>query len=130
MPQLNEKIDVIITDPPYPDYYVYEYKYYEGILNFLEAFDCRQLIFWSADCEFPLDYTARHIWNKNPSNKGAQYEFIYERNGGKSVKKEIVEKWNALDKQRNIEIDKANSKFYQEIGLLKDELRKKSVTVR
>ena len=83
LPQLNEKIDCIITDPPYPDYYVDEYKYYEGILNFLAAYDCRQLIFWSADCEFPLDYTARHIWNKNPSNKGAQYEFIYERNGGK-----------------------------------------------
>jgi len=83
LPQLDKKPNIIITDPPYPDWYVNEYKYYDGILSFLADYKCRQLVFWSADVKFPLDYTARHVWNKNPSNKGAQYEFIYERNGGK-----------------------------------------------
>lgn len=48
LPQLKEKIDVIITDPPYPDYYVDEYKYYDGILNFLAAFDFQyqNALFW------------------------------------------------------------------------------------
>jgi len=75
-----KQVDLILTDPPYPDYFTDEYKYYDGILEFLKEFQCKQLIFWSARAEFPLNYTARHIWNKNPSNAGAQYEFIYERN--------------------------------------------------
>jgi len=85
LPQLTEKIDCIITDPPYPDYYVDEYKYYEGILNFLAAFDCRQLIFWTSKEDFPLDYTAIHIWDKK-TGCGSEYEKIYERNGQKNYK--------------------------------------------
>lgn len=89
LPQLTEKIDCIITDPPYPDYYVDEYKYYEGILNFLADYDCRQMIFWSVRAEFPLDYTAIHIWDKYPAgeNSGVQgYERIFERNGNENYK--------------------------------------------
>jgi len=85
LPQLTEKIDCIITDPPYPDYYVDEYKYYEGILNFLADYDCRQLIFWTSKEDFPLDYTAVHIWDKW-IGAGSQYERIFERNGGKEYK--------------------------------------------
>lgn len=85
LPQLDEKIDCIITDPPYPDYYVDEFMYYEGILNFLAAYDCRQLVFWSAKEPFPFDYTARHIWDKI-TGAACQYDFIYERNGGKRQK--------------------------------------------
>lgn len=76
--------DVIITDPPYPDKYVDEYKYFDGILNFLAAFDCRQLIFWSAKSKFPMDYTAIHIWDRK--NTIVPYERIYERNGNKKYK--------------------------------------------
>lgn len=84
LPQLDEKIDVIITDPPYPDRYVDEYNYYDGILNFLAAYDCRQLIFWSVRGEFPLDYTAIHIWDRK--NNIVPYERIFERNGNKKYR--------------------------------------------
>jgi DNA modification methylase len=76
---------VIITDPPYPDYYVDEYKYVDGILDFLKQFSCRQLIFWSAKVDFPLDYTAIHIWDKL-LGVGSMYERIYERNGQKNFR--------------------------------------------
>ena len=84
LPQLP-KIDTIITDPPYPDYYVDEYKYYDGILDFAQNYECRQLIFWSSKVDFPLDYTAIHIWDKK-TGCGSEYEKIYERNGHKNYK--------------------------------------------
>lgn len=73
--------DIIITDPPYPDYMAKEYEYYDGIIDFCNSFKCKQLIFWSAKVKFPLDYTARHVWDKK-CGVGSMYEFIYERNGG------------------------------------------------
>ena len=76
------KVDLVLTDPPYPDYFVDEYKYEIGMLDQLSALDIHQYVFWSGSADFPLSFTARHIWNKNPSNAGAQYECIYERNGG------------------------------------------------
>ncbi len=75
-------VDLVLTDPPYPDCYINEYGYYDGILDPLALVPCRQLIFWSGRADFPLTYTAVHIWNKNPSNHGAQYERIFERSGG------------------------------------------------
>lgn len=77
-------VDAVVTDPPYPDYHTD--KWQTTPIDFLAGLDCRQFVFWSARAEFPLDYTARHVWNKNPSNRGAQYEFIFERNGGKHYK--------------------------------------------
>lgn len=79
-------IDLVLTDPPYPDFYVDEYRYIDGVLDPLLAIPCRQLVFWSGRASFPLTHTATHIWNKNPSNHGAQYERIFERNGGKHQK--------------------------------------------
>jgi len=75
-------VDAVITDPPYPDYYANEYKYFDGILEPLKEFDCRQLVFWSAKVEFPLDYSAIHIWDK--AMGVSQYERIFERNGHKN----------------------------------------------
>ncbi len=75
-------VDSCVTDPPYPDWFVKEFKYYDGIIDVLDSLRVHQFVFWSGDVNFPLDYTAAHIWNKNPSNRGAQYERIYERNGG------------------------------------------------
>lgn len=75
-------VDLVLTDPPYPDCYVSEYGYRDGILEPLRAFQCRQLVCWSGRAAFPLDHTAVHIWNKNPSNHGAQYERVFERHGG------------------------------------------------
>lgn len=75
----KNSIGLILTDPPYPDYYTDEYKYFDGILDFLKDFKCRQLIFWSAKVDFPLDYTAVHIWDKKVPT--SPYERIFERNG-------------------------------------------------
>ncbi len=72
------KCDFILSDVPYPDYYANEYGYFPPM--FLNDFSCRQLIFWSAKADFPLDYTAIHIWDKK-SGAGSQYERIFERNG-------------------------------------------------
>ena len=81
----DKSVDAVITDPPYPDYYAEEYKYFDGILDFLNSFKCRQFIFWSAKVDFPLDYTAIHIWDKKVGC-GSEYERIYERNGQKNYK--------------------------------------------
>ena len=74
------EVDAVITDPPYPDYYKDEYLYFDGILDPLIDLNCRQLVFWSAKVEFPLDYSAIHIWDK-ARGIGNQYERIFERNG-------------------------------------------------
>jgi DNA modification methylase len=70
---------VVITDPPYPDYLADEYKYFDGVLDFLKDLPYRQLIFWSCRADFPLDYTAIHIWDKKVPT--TPYERIFERNG-------------------------------------------------
>ena len=80
-----DKVDAVITDPPYPDWLAEEYKYFDGILRPLEKFNCRQLVFWTTKCDFPLDYTARHVWDKK-TGCGSEYEFIFERNGAKNYK--------------------------------------------
>ena len=79
------KVDLILTDPPYPDYLADEYKYFEGIIDFMKDIDCKQLIFWSAKVDFPLNYTSIHIWDKK-CGVGSMYERIFERNGGNAYK--------------------------------------------
>lgn len=81
----NIKFDAIITDPPYPDYMADEYLYYDGLLDWVKSYNCKQIIFWSAKVDFPLDYSAKHIWDKK-CGVGSMYEVIYERNGGKAYK--------------------------------------------
>jgi DNA modification methylase len=78
----DKSVDAVITDPPYPDYYTDEFKYIDGALESLRPLECRQFIFWSAKVGFPLDYTARHVWDKI-TGAACQYDFIYERNGHK-----------------------------------------------
>ena len=84
MPTLG-KVDAVVTDPPYPDWLAEKYKYFDGIIEHLNNYDCRQLVFWSTKCEFPLSYTARHVWDKK-TGCGSEYEFIFERNGNKNFK--------------------------------------------
>ena len=81
----DKSFDLVLTDPPYPDYHTELYGYKEGIIDFLKDIPCRQLIFWSAKVPFPLDYTAIHIWDKKVG-VGSMYERIYERNGGAAYK--------------------------------------------
>ena len=77
--------DAVVTDPPYPDYHAEAYGYEDGLLESLRLIECRQLIFWTAKVDFPLDYSAIHIWDKWIGS-GSQYERIFERNGGKEYK--------------------------------------------
>ena len=78
LPQLDVKVDLVLTDPPYPDQHP---EYGDGDLSLLSKYDCRQLIFWSAKMDFPLDnITAIHIWNKQ-RGCASEYERIFERKG-------------------------------------------------
>jgi site-specific DNA-methyltransferase (adenine-specific) len=81
LPELP-KVDLVLTDPPYPDQHL---EYGDCDLSFLNNFDCRQLVFWSAKVEFPLTYTAIHIWDKL-TGCASEYERIYERNGQRNYK--------------------------------------------
>ena len=82
---ISDDIDLAVSDPPYPDYYTEEFSYNDRLINVFELLQCRQFIFWSAKVDFPLSYTARHIWDKI-TGAACQYDFIYERNGGKRQK--------------------------------------------
>jgi len=84
MPHL-EPVDLVLTDPPYPDYHTERYGYKPELIECLDAFNCRQYIFWSARVDFPLSYTAIHVWDKL-TGCGSQYERIFERNGQKNFK--------------------------------------------
>ena len=76
-------VDAVITDPTYPDYHTDEYQ--QTPIDFLTEWDCRQLVFWSAKCEFPLDWSAVHIWDKK-TGCASMYERVFERNGGKACR--------------------------------------------
>ena len=80
-----DRVDAVITDPPYPDYYVEEYQYNPKPILYLDNFDCKQLVFWTAKEPFILDYSAIHIWDKKVG-AGSQYEKIFERNGNKEYR--------------------------------------------
>ena len=75
------KVDIVITDPPYPNFHKEIFFYKDGLIDFLNELKCRQLVFWTAKEAFPLDFTAVHKWNKQTGTY-ATVEYIYERNGG------------------------------------------------
>ena len=76
-----EGVDCVLTDPPYPDQYEQEYDYQVNGIDFLRDLKCLQLIFWSARSDFPMDYSAIHVWDKKMGARRAEYERIFERNG-------------------------------------------------
>lgn len=78
LPHVPEKsIDLVLTDPPYPDQHP---EFGNTSIVIFDKLDCRQFIFWSAKVDFPLNYTAIHIWDKM-MGVASQYERIFERNG-------------------------------------------------
>ena len=79
MPTLHS-LDVVITDPPYPDI---AKDFSITPIDFLADLTCRQLVFWSAVEEFPLLWSAIHIWHKPNGNSSHHYERIFELNGKK-----------------------------------------------
>jgi DNA modification methylase len=96
--------DVIITDPPYPNYLSDEYKYFDGLLDFLNLYTCRQFVFWTVTKPFPLSYTARHEWNKQTGSYATK-EYIYERNGeSKEYSFSYQKIKNLIDAQMNRDI--------------------------
>jgi site-specific DNA-methyltransferase (adenine-specific) len=81
------KVDAVVTDPPYPDFLAEAFRYDEAlIIDVLSAFDCTQFVFWSATAEFPLDWSAAHIWHKPNGQSSKHYERIFERNGGQTCR--------------------------------------------
>ena len=87
------KVDAVVTDPPYPDYHVEAFRAAAFDPACLARFDCRQYVFWSPRADFPLDYSAIHIWHKTGAGDIASYERIFERNGQKSY---LVFEGNAI----------------------------------
>ncbi len=78
----GKNIDFVLTDPPYPDQHL---EYGSADINFLDSLNCKQLVFWSAKADFPLSYTAIHIWDKQ-TGCASEYERIFERNGQRNYK--------------------------------------------
>lgn len=82
LPQL-EPVDLVLTDPPYPDQHL---EYGEVDIRLLDKLDCRQLVFWSPKAEFTLNCSAIHIWVKQNNGCASEYERIFERNGQANFK--------------------------------------------
>jgi DNA modification methylase len=75
-------VSCVVTDPPYIGY-EYDWEYVDMMKFPQWILDLRWFCFWSGS-EFPLTFTARHIWskaNRNIGKNAEQYEEIYERNG-------------------------------------------------
>jgi site-specific DNA-methyltransferase (adenine-specific) len=74
------RADVVVTDPPYPGY---DYGWPVPPIESVPLPDVRGFIFWPDGAEFPMPFTARHIWSKcNVCQGDAEpYEKIYEVRG-------------------------------------------------
>jgi site-specific DNA-methyltransferase (adenine-specific) len=95
---------ILVTDPPYPNYLTEEYGYYDGILEQFRNWKTRQLIFWTVTQDFPLEFTARHTWDKITGTY-ANREYIYERNGEIEERTFRYQKiGNIIDAQMNRDI--------------------------
>jgi len=75
------KHDLLLTDPPYPDWLANEYKYDEALVRSVlmacDAFIC----FWTSKQQFLVDSDRVHIWDKK-TGAGSEYERIFERGCG------------------------------------------------
>lgn len=76
---LLPRVDAVVTDPPYPDI---DKGFAITPIDDLSKIEARQYVFWSAVCDFPLSWSAVHIWHKPNGNSSQHYERIFERNGG------------------------------------------------
>ncbi len=73
------KVDLVLTDPPYPSYLTKEYRFDTQTIHILEFLECRQFVFWTPSAPFPLSYSGKRIWDKKVGTH-TQFEEIYERN--------------------------------------------------
>jgi site-specific DNA-methyltransferase (adenine-specific) len=86
LPQL-EPVDLVLTDPPYPNFNKDHGKDWDYVdIITLPLPEVRQFIFWPIIEEFPLSWTARHVWHKPNGQSEYHYEFIFERFGKKACR--------------------------------------------
>ena len=102
------RVSAIVTDPPY---YGYDYEWdVVDLTKFPEwLLELRWFCFWSKS-EFPLSWSARHIWskaNRNIGKNAEQYEEIYERNGGETG---LVYRHAVIDSVMNAQLNR--DEFY------------------
>jgi DNA modification methylase len=79
------RFDLLLTDPPYPNYMEAEYRYHAGILDPFADMECHQAIFWTPSARFPLDWCGMHAWDK-ATGSNTQFELIYQRGKGTGYK--------------------------------------------
>lgn len=79
LPTLGQ-FDLLLTDPPYPNYKETEYDYQPDGLECLRKIGGPQLIFWTPCHPFPLDHRGMIVWDKAAGNKNSQFEIVYQRN--------------------------------------------------
>jgi len=98
------KFDVIITDPPYPNFLADEYAYYDGIIDWMKKYKCRQVVFWTDKEPFVLDFETEHIWHKQCGTY-ATTESIFEINTKSESKTYSYQKIkNRIDAQMNRDV--------------------------
>lgn len=76
-------VDSLVTDPPYPNHEKYGWKVPHLASWPSEVTQLHGFVFWDAS-DFPISFTARHIWskaNRNIGSFGEQYEQFFEING-------------------------------------------------
>jgi DNA modification methylase len=71
-------VDLVLTDPPYPNTREHQYRYQPDGIEFLRQLNNHQFIFWTPSAIFPLDYLGKRIWDKAVGT-ATQFEEIYER---------------------------------------------------
>jgi site-specific DNA-methyltransferase (adenine-specific) len=82
---LLSNVDLVLTDPPYSDAYVEEFQFSEDVYHVLDSLKQHAFVFWSATADFPLSWSAIHIWDKKVGC-GSMYERVFERHGGKNCR--------------------------------------------
>lgn len=80
-----EKVDLVLTDPPYPTYLAKEFKYHPAILEPLRDLAVSQIIFWTPGAVFPLPFDGCHAWDKKVGTH-TQFELVYCRGINKGHK--------------------------------------------
>jgi DNA modification methylase len=84
LPTLTERIDCILTDPPYPNNSgIMEDEIISSIKAFALANNIyKNVIVWFWDClidpPFAIKPNARHVWNKTNGWQAGKWEAIYE----------------------------------------------------
>jgi len=77
------KVDVVLTDPPYPNKAEHFIEEIKTAIVFFQTFQCpRWFVFWDEMSKPPISslLVAIHIWHRSNTNRPDNYEPIYEFN--------------------------------------------------